>query len=122
MRRRRVLALAVLLPLLEPAAVGVSAWASTKPHECGDHSCLCARRCPPKRTKSDCHGTSKPESAMTGSCHRGEAPQAGAITPYVLPAPLDTGPAWRHEPAVSDVRRDVRPGFTRLDSPPPRSL
>jgi hypothetical protein len=121
MGRRRTLALAVLLPLLEPAAVGLSAWASTRPHECGEHSCLCARRCPPKRA-SDCHGASRSEAAMTGSCHRGEAPRLGAITPYVLPAPPETGPAWKDAPAAAAVASDVRPGFSRLDYPPPRSL
>jgi hypothetical protein len=122
MGRRRLLALAVLLPILEPATVGLSAWASTRPHECSEHACFCARRCPPKRAKSDCHGTARPEAAMTGRCHLGEAPRLGAITPYVLPAPPETGPAWQEEPADLAVREDASPGFSRLDSPPPRSV
>ncbi len=122
MGRRRLLALAVLLPLLEPATVGLSAWASTRPHECGEHSCLCARRCPPKQAESDCHGAARSAAAMNGMCHRGEAPRLGAITPYVLPAPPEAGPAWQDEPAMLVVAVDVSPGFSRLDSPPPRSL
>jgi hypothetical protein len=121
--RRRAVALAVLLPLLEPAAVGLSAWAATLPHECADHSCLCtARRCPPKRSAAGCHKESAREAAMTGGCHRGEAAKVGAITPYVLPAPAETGPAWGDGPAVAFVVDDTHPGFSRLDSPPPRSL
>jgi len=122
MSRWRAVALAALLPLLEPAAVGLSAWAATQPHECSDHSCFCARRCPPKREGSDCHGASRSEAAMTGSCHRGEAPRVGAITPYVLPEPVHTGSAGRAEPAVHPLRLDVQPGFSRIDSPPPRAL
>ena len=122
MSRRWAVALAVLLPLLEPAAVGLSAWAATQLHDCSDHSCFCARRCPPKREGSDCHGASRSESAMTGNCHRGEAPRVGAITPYVLPEPAPTGPAWHAEPAARPIRLDVQPGFSRIDSPPPRTL
>lgn len=122
MSRRRAIALAVLLPFLEPAAVGLSAWAATRPHECSDHSCLCARRCPPRRQASDCPGHSRSDAAMTGSCHRGEAPRLGAITPYVLPEPLEAGPAWREERASRAARTDTLPGFSRIDSPPPRSL
>lgn len=59
---------------------------------------------------------------MTGACHRGEAPRLGAITPYVLPAPPETGLAWQEEPAASALPSEVRPGYSRLDSPPPRSL
>jgi hypothetical protein len=121
MSRRRAVALAVLLPLLEPATVGFSAWAATQPHECRDHSCFCARRCPPQGEGSDCHGA-RSESAMTGSCHRGEAPRVGAITPYVLPEPDETGPAGHAEPAGRPLRLDVQPGFSRIDSPPPRTL
>ena len=121
MGRRRLLALAVLLPLLEPAAVGLSAWASTRAHECNEHSCLCARRCPPKRATSDCHGAS-PEATMNGVCHRGEAPRLGATTPYVLPAPPEAGPAWQDGPVALVPASDANPGFSRLDSPPPRSL
>jgi hypothetical protein len=59
---------------------------------------------------------------MTGGCHHGEAPKVGAIPPYVLPVPAETGPAWADEPAVAFVPTDTHPGFSRLDSPPPRSL
>jgi hypothetical protein len=121
--RKRAVALAVLLPLLEPAAFGLSAWAATRPHECTDHSCLCtARRGPAKRSAAPCHDESARETALTGGCHRGEAPKVGAITPYVLPAPAETGPAWPDSPADVFARGDTRPGFSRIDSPPPRSL
>jgi hypothetical protein len=116
-------ALAVLLPLLEPAAVAVSAWAATRPHECADHSCLCrARRCPPKRAAAGCHKQMASEVAMTGGCHHEQAPNVGAITPYVLPPPTTSLPMGDDEPAPVVLRADTRPGFSRLDSPPPRSL
>jgi hypothetical protein len=123
MVRRRAVALAVLLPFLEPAAVGLSAWAATRPHECTDHSCLCtARLCPPKRTAAGCHKDSARDAALTSGCHRNEAPKVGAITPYVLPAPAETGPAWGDDAAVALVGTGTFPGFSRLDVLPPRSL
>ena len=122
MKRRRAIALAILLPLLEPAAAGLSVWAASGPHECGDHACFCARRCPPKREDSDCHRHARSAVAMTGSCHRGEAPQLGAVTPYLLPEPVASSPAWREEPAARTVPIQALPGFSRIDSPPPRSL
>jgi hypothetical protein len=123
MGRRRAVALAVLLPLLEPAAVGLSAWAATRPHECTDHSCLCtARLCPPKRAAAGCHKDSARDAALTGGCHRSEAAKVGAITPYVLPAPAETGPAWGDDAALTLLVTGTLPGFSRLDSPPPRSL
>src|SRR5262245_38117132 len=121
MRGRRLLALAVLLPLLEPAGVRLSVLASSRPHECTEHSCRCARHCPPRKALSDCHGAARTDAAMTGSCHRGEAPRLGAITPYVLPAPLETGPAWQDEPAASSAPSRILPGHSRLDIPPPRT-
>jgi len=116
-------ALAVLLPLLEPATVGLSALAATRPHECTDHSCLCtAHRCPPKRPVAGCHEGLAREAVMTGGCHRGEAPRGAAITPYVLPAPTTTLPAEDDEAAPVTLRADTGPGFSRIDSPPPRSV
>jgi hypothetical protein len=121
--RRRAVALAVLLPLLEPAAVGVSVFTAARPHECTDHYCLCtARGRPPKRTAPSCHAESAREATMSGSCHRGDAPKVGAITPYVLPAPVQADRAAYEAPAPALFREDPRPGFSRIDSPPPKSV
>jgi hypothetical protein len=81
-----------------------------------------ARRCPPKRSAAGCHKDLAREPAMTGACHRGEAPKVAAITPYVLPAPTATSPAWEHEAAPVVLVAHTGPGFSRLDSPPPRSV
>jgi hypothetical protein len=119
--RRRLLGSALVLPLLAPfpqlvrAAMGGS-------HECRDHICMCARRCPPKRNLGEhCQGPAKEPRQMRGACNHDpvSAPGAGkvAVVPSAsLPAVL---PVLGMEPPL--LRRALPSGHTRVDPPPPRA-
>jgi hypothetical protein len=119
--KRRLLALALVLPVLGPASL--VSLASRGEHECRDHVCMCARSCPPRRdAPGACHGGEAARPGLRGACNHDE-PQASA---KAMPAVLTDAGLHARGAVFSDAVSPAVPapttGFTRLDSQPPRHL
>lgn len=119
--QRLASALLALLTLAPQALVFVRlAQARAATCGCSARSCCCApRKAGAKRLP--CHGAAPAEpGAPAWRCQHGAAPAWVAAEPALLPVPgpaLDRPSApntWRSSRAAS------RPGFARLDLPPPR--
>jgi len=121
--KRRLLVLALLPAMLEPLALFAKARAAEK-HECRDHVCMCARRCPPKRGREEpCHESANQGPALRGACNHDQTATLASAAPAILPAVA--GLAIVPPAAVSNapfVAEGHPSGFTQLDPPPPRTL
>jgi hypothetical protein len=119
--KRRLLGLTLVLPLLDPLALFVRASAAGA-HECRDHVCMCARRCPPmKDAPGPWHGHAGERPTLRGACNHDPAGVIGSVTPGVPPAA-----AWRAvAPSLAFEQcaaAGVTPqGFAEIDPPPPRA-
>jgi hypothetical protein len=89
---------------------------------CTDHSCLCHRRCPPKRTEaSPCHESGDPSGAqMNAACHHGEDTAPAPARPQILPPAVALLAPWRFESVAIARAVAAGPGHLRRDLPPPR--
>ena len=118
--RRSLVALALLLSLVAPAAGTLFASGTGT---CRDHVCCCTRRCPRGQSahRTRCHGAGEGDAAMTGICHHDLGPWLPGVAPAVgsdavaLPHETTTHPAPPRPPVV--LRSLSSPPLT----PPPRS-
>jgi hypothetical protein len=113
---------ALVLLALEPLPLIAYAVTAGR-HECLDHVCMCARRCPPARAMAEhCQRSSSETRQIRGACNHYQAEALASLAVGELPP----GPApvtVRH--LVGDVFFALRPlssGHTRIDPRPPRSL
>jgi hypothetical protein len=115
---KKLLAAIVLVgSLFEPGTLASVALGARD--ACHDHACLCATKCPPKKTAGDCHGR-VPEAGIRGTCrHDAEGFLAPAIAGELPEAP-EVARLTGLEEVASSVPRRTQPGTTRLDLPPPR--
>jgi hypothetical protein len=117
--KRRLSSLALLFTLLDPPAL-VAAAVKT-PHQCSDHVCACARRA--RQAARPCHGSAHDAPGMQAACSHDPEP---VLLRSTIPATLALAPSavafFAREELRPSARGEQRPGFTRIDSPPPRSL
>jgi hypothetical protein len=124
MSLRRVLTLALLVPVLAPSVRGLADLAVDGIHSCAEGLCRChhARPAAPQAPAA-CHERAAPSKAscqMSARCNH-EGPTAPGTPSFTLgqdtrTLALDDAPA----PAPPEPVSAVREGFSRLDSPPPR--
>jgi hypothetical protein len=119
--KRCLVALALVLPLLDPLALLAKAWAAGE-SSCRDHACLCARRCPPKPSPAEpCHGKGGQGPAMRGTCSHDQAAALGAMSPAVLPAEARPAVLSLLDLAPGSSAGAKSTGFGEIDPPPPRA-
>jgi hypothetical protein len=120
--RRRLLSLVLVLPLLEPLSF-LAKGATAGDHECHDHVCMCARRCPPRRSlERPCHGSAEEPQQVRGACSHDQVGALGSVKIAVLTATsfLAALPALDLAPPL--VGSSLPSGHTRIDPLPPRAL
>lgn len=122
---RRWCALALVLAAFAPGSSPLLALTSNAKHECTDHVCKCARRCPPKRSAaSDCHGPSEASAdcSMRGACRHDQAAATPAAAPvYLAPEALTVELIFAAEPLGCPREAPAPVGFSRIDPHPPRA-
>jgi hypothetical protein len=127
MTPRRVFALAVLATLLAPYARGLEVLASSPAGHCGEGICHCRHgghgpAAPPPRARASCHGAepAQPDCYIKARCAH-EAPALLAAEPAVIAPALALSPFLDAAPLAAAAHGIPRPGFWRLESPPPRT-
>jgi hypothetical protein len=120
--KRTLLSLALVLPLIEPLGLFAKA-VRAEGHECRDHVCMCARRCPPKkRAQEPCHGDAGARPTVRSACNHDQAGALGSVTPAVVPAEARRAVVPVFEFELSSVVGGMPSGFGEIDPPPPRAL
>jgi hypothetical protein len=116
---RKLSSLALLLSLLDP--LGALATSLRARHECGDHVCACRQGARP--AARPCHGSGHDGPGMQAACsHDADPVLLRATAPALVTFALSSEVRFAPEAARPNVDDRSRAGFTRIDSPPPRSL
>jgi hypothetical protein len=125
MSLRRVLALALLVPITGPAVLNLAVvHGRADVHSCAEGTCRCPHGRPSKPAEpAPCHdGERRPEAdcRMSARCNH-EAPAVSGTAPCT-PASETRPVAVDHTraPGPTTLASTVLPGFSRIDSPPPR--
>lgn len=124
MSLRRILALALLVPVTCPTIRGFSVLTRADSHACNDGMCRCGHARPDRpAAPAPCHDSengSGSHCGMSARCNHEDPAVPGTHAVALVPETAGPAVAFTAARALPTRSAGIHAGFSRIDSPPPR--